>query len=198
MKNVSGILAAIIASSLLAIPAAAQEEERAADHEELRALRDAFAGALNQQDFEALKGLVTEDLSFTSISNETLNGAAELEAYWTKLFDGEESVMTGLAVAPKADALTKFLGDDVGIARGSSQDTYQFRKVGDRKMTSRWTAVVRKVDGKWKVSAVHMSGNVLDNPVLDATKSVGLIKMIVAGVVGLLLGALIFRRRRKS
>ena len=168
----------------------------AAEHEKLRELRDSFVTALNAQDFTVLKGLVTEDLKFTTISNEQINGTAELEAYWKRLFDGDESIMTGLKVAPEADELTTFLGAGTGVAQGTSQDVYSFRKVGDRKMTSRWTAVVRKVGDGWKVSHVHMSGNVLDNPVLDAKATFGTIKTVIGFVIGLVLGALLFRRRK--
>jgi ketosteroid isomerase-like protein len=176
-------------------PAKAQEGNEA-EHEKLRVLRDAFTAALNAQDFAALKGLVAEDLKFTTISNEQISGVAELEAYWKRLFDGDDSELTGLKVAPEADELTSFLSADVGVVQGSSQDVYSFRKMGDREMTSRWTAVVKKVASEWKVSHVHMSGNVLDNPVLDATAMVGTVKAVVAFVIAFLIAALVFRRRK--
>lgn len=176
-------------------PLMAQEEE-SVEHDKLRALRDAFTSALNAQDFTALKGLVVEDLKFTTISNDHIDGVAELETYWKRLFEGDSSEMTGLKVAPEADALTVFIGPDSGVVQGSSKDVYSFRKLGDREMTSRWTAVVRKVGADWKVSHVHMSGSVLENPVLDATATVGTIKTVVGFVIGLLVGVLLVRRRK--
>ena len=177
------------------VPLMAQEEN-SAEHEKLRTLRDSFTTALNAQDFAALKGLLVEDLKFTTISNEQINSVAELETYWKRLFDGDDSEMTGLKVAPEADELTVFLGDGAGVVQGSSKDVYSFRKMGDREMTSRWTAVVKRVGDDWKVSHMQMSGSVLDNPVLNATATVGTIKTVIGFVVGLLIGALVFRRRK--
>jgi ketosteroid isomerase-like protein len=188
-------VSALFLNSAGVVPVQAQEEN-SAEHEKLRALRDSFATALNAQDFAALKGLVSEDLKFTTISNEQINGLAELETYWKRLFDGDDSEMTGLKVSPEADALTEFIGTETGVVQGSSQDVYSFRKMGDREMTSRWTAVVKKVGDEWKVSHVHMSGNVLDNPVLDATATVGTLKTVIGFVVGLLISALVFRRKK--
>ncbi len=197
-RTANRLLLGLMVSVFLASSGVSAQEENAAEHEKLRVLRDAFTAAMNAQDFAALKGLVTDDLSFTTISNEQISGVAELETYWKRLFDGEDSEMSGLKVTPEADALTTFLGADAGIVQGSSQDVYSFRKVGERKMTSRWTALVRKVGGEWKVSHVHMSGNVLDNPVLAATATVGTIKTVIGFVAGLLIGALLLGRSRRK
>lgn len=181
------------------LPADIHGQEDAAavgEHDKLRVLRDSFTAALNAQDFGTLRGLVVDDLKFTTISNEHINGVAELEGYWKRLFDGEGSEMTGLKVEPEADELTVFLGDSAGVVQGSSKDVYSFRKLGEREMTSRWTAVVKKVGEDWKVSHVHMSGSVLDNPVLDATAKVGTIKAVVAFVIGFVIAAVAFRRRK--
>ena len=182
--------------------AIAQPDDRAADHEELIALRKQFTKALNERDFEALKPLVTDSLTFISISNEKVSGIDGLKAYWDKLFDGEDSVLESLTVAPEADDYTTFLSDSVGVAQGVSQDVLDFRQAGRRELTTRWTAVVEKTDGKWKVSRIHMSANVLENPVLDAKEFVGNLKagggVLVGLLVGLLLGAVWFKRRNKA
>lgn len=57
------------------------QEDREADHQALIALRNQFTEALNNQDFEAMKPLVSENLTFISISNEKVEGIDGLEAY---------------------------------------------------------------------------------------------------------------------
>jgi len=193
-KLILGVSVVFLYSAVL-LPLCAEEQD-SAEHEKLRVLRDAFTEALNAQDFAALKKLVTDDLKFTTISNEQIEGISELQTYWERLFSGGDSEMTGLKVAPEADALTSFLSAEVGVVQGESEDVYSFRKMGDREMSSRWTAVVKKIGDDWKVSHVHMSGSVLDNPVLDAATTLGTIKMVSGLVIGLVAGALLFRRRK--
>ncbi|EKD26401.1 MAG: hypothetical protein ACD_79C01221G0011 [uncultured bacterium] len=36
-------------------------------------------------------------------------------------------------------------------------------------MKTRWTAVVIKEDNQWKIVAVHIGANVMDNPILEAS-----------------------------
>lgn len=183
--------------ALVLLPANGQEE-RAADHEELIALRTRFTEALNERDFEKLKPLVHEDLTFISISNEKIKGLEELKDYWDKLFTGDQAILESITVNPVADERTTFLGDEVGVAQGTSRDTFGFRILGERELTNRWTAVVVREGGQWKVSRVHMSANVLDNPVLQATKkSSGLIGAVIGLVVGAILVILVSRLRSR-
>lgn len=170
--------------------------DREADHEALIALRDQFTEALNNRNFEAMKPLVSDSLTFISISNEKVEGIDGLEEYWNRLFNGEQSILKSISVSPKPDGPTIFEGDSVGISMGTSEDAFEFRGVGRRELTSRWTAIVRKENDSWKVSSVHMSANVLDNPVLDAAqKAGGLVRLIIGLVVGVVIGALLFRRK---
>lgn len=185
-------LYAIVADSLVA----AQDADRADDHAALIELREKFTDAMNKRDFEALKPLVTDSLTVISIDNEKVTGLDELSKYWNKLFEGDQSIIMSISVAPVADEKTVFFGDNIGIAQGTSTDKFEFRKAGTRELTTRWTAVVEKDQGQWKVARIHLSANVMDNPVIDATKAFGNLKMAAGALVGFLLGALLFRRRK--
>jgi ketosteroid isomerase-like protein len=193
-------IGATIVFSVMAKPdlAVAQDDDRAADHAALVALREQFTQALNRRDFAAMQPLVIDSVTFTSISNEKVSGLDGLKSYWEKLFEGDGSVLKSITVSPVADGLTEFFGDSVGVAQGLSHDVLEFRKVGRRELESRWTAVVVKVEGVWKVACIHMSANVLDNPVVKANALVGNLKMGAGALVGLLIGAIIFRRRRTA
>ena len=173
--------------------------QASADHDSLVAIREQFTKALNERDFEAMKPLVADDFTFVAVNNEKVSGVEELKAYWDKLFTGDKSLLKSLTVAPVADAKTVFFGDSVGVAQGTSNDVYDIRAVGRREMKSRWTAVVTKVDGNWKVARVHMSANILDNPVLQATKGAGRFLPLILGILaGLIIGAMLFRRKKSS
>ena len=113
---------------------------------------------------------------------------------------------------PKPDRLTEaartldlgldsflFLDDNTGVSYGVSNDRYSFLDGDVRDMKSRWSAVVQKDGGAWKLVSVHFSTNLLANPVLDAAKSSVRNAAIIAGaimlVVGVVAGFLLGRRK---
>ena len=195
-------LICVLAAFAVVAPNALSQDDgaRKADHEELRALKDAFAAAINARDFESARPLLSESFTFTTIANQRLVGVDEMKAYWDKMFVGEKAVLDSMTVAPEADEETVFLSETVGVTQGESKDVYEFKSVGRRDLTSRWTAVVEKVDGKWKVARVHMSANVLDNAVLDGVAKIGTIKTAIGTggglIVGLILGRMLFGRKK--
>ena len=98
-----------------------------------------------------------------------------------------------------ADALTEFVGEEIGLSRGASTDTYVFTDGETRVMTSRWTATLYKDNGKWKILNVHIGASIFDNPVVTAIKSWIYKAGVGAGIAGLLLGfglARLTRRKR--
>lgn len=190
LRRGAAVIAALGCFLLGGSPAPAQDD-READHAALRDLREQFTAAVNSRDFGKIKPLLTDSFTFTTIDNLKLTGVAEMEAHWNKMLDGDKAILDSITVAPESDALTRFFEGDVGVVEGRSHDVFDFKTVGRREMESRWSAVVRKVDGAWKIESVHMSGNVLDNPVLGAVEKVGNIKAAVALLAGLVAGFLL-------
>ena len=192
----------LLSCMLLGVGGVEAQEERAAEHEALRTLRVSFVEAVNTRDFNVLRPLLTDSFTFITVNNKKLSGVAEMEKYWEELFVGESAMLESMTMAPESDTLTDFIAEDVGVVQGVSNDTFVFKTVGDRRMSSRWTAVVRKVDGQWKVDKVHMSGDILDNPVLDAQVMRGNIKGAIGLAIGLIGGfflrALLARRGKNK
>ena len=92
---------------------------------------------------------------------------------------------------PTADAASEFIGENVGLADGTSKETYTFRDGDVRDMTTRWTAVLEKEEGNWKISQIHFSANILDNPVLSAAQRAAGGNIFLPAGIGFALGALI-------
>jgi ketosteroid isomerase-like protein len=160
-------------------------EDRHADHEELRAMLRTATDALNKRDADALSPLLGAHCYITTVDGQTFRDAAGFKAYLDRLYG---SSVTKIEFHPVADELTTFLGSDSGICVGSSNDTYTFKDGSNRAMTSRWTATVHKEDGKWKMVGLHTSANILDNPVVDATKKKGYATSGAAIVIGAIVG----------
>lgn len=178
----------------------AQEEARHKDHEALRTLLKTAAEALNTRDFDTIAPLLHPDFTIITVDNQKLTGLNAFERYWNRLFSGEGTVLERIEVNPEADELTRFLDENTGVSHGTSRDTYYFTNGDVRTMKTRWTAVVQKQEGPWKLVAVHFSANLLDNPVLEATRSQTLKIAGSALIGGLVLGIAItlIARRRKN
>ncbi len=189
---------ALLALGMLT-PAFAQEE-RSQDHDELRALLKRGAEALSTRQLDPMVPYLHPEFILVTVDNRKLKGIAELEQYWNELFDGEDAMLKGMEARPEADELTTFLDEDTGVAWGISNDRYTFTDGDVREMTSRWSAVVQKDGGIWKLVSVHFSANLLDNPVIDAAKSAAQNLMLIAGAAGLAVGLVVgfLLRRRPS
>ena len=123
-----------------------------------------------------------------------LPNLADFKAYYATTFTGDKAPLKSLTFNPTADELTTFVGENIGLSHGTSQDTYVFSDGETRTMTSRWTATVFKDNGKWKVLNVHLGTSLLDNPVVTALKGylykIGIGAALAGLVVGLLIGRL--------
>jgi ketosteroid isomerase-like protein len=182
------VLCSFFASLLAAqAPSAATPpvEERHADHEELRAMLRTATDALNRRDANALTPLFGARCYITTVDGQTFRDAAGFKSYLDHLYG---SSVSKIEFHPVADDLTTFLDSDSGICVGSSNDTYTFKDGSNRAMTSRWTAMVHKEAGKWKLVGLHTSANILDNPVVDATKKKGYAVSGAAIVIGAIAG----------
>jgi len=185
------------------VPALAQEleGERAADHAALRAMRDEMGRALQARDVEKLASFLAREFVVTTVDQTPITKAGDFKPYLDRMFNGPDALLTGIEVRPEADILTRFLSDTAGYCYGKSTDTYHLKSGGVTTMTSRWTALLVKEDGAWKVAAIHFGTNFLDNPVLDRSMVYGRNLGIGGLLVGLLLGGVavwMLKKRRPA
>ncbi len=174
--------------------------ERDADHVALRALLATMTGALNSSNFATFSDHLAPGFHITFADQRTFTSIDELAAYKQEM--ATKQGITSVIFVPEIDGPTIFLNDTTGICTGRSTDTFTSSS-GVISMTSRWTAtVIRDQGAAWKVAAFHSGVNLLDNPVLDRTRStmVHLVWIIgIAGVLaGLIAGWLLGRRRTRA
>jgi hypothetical protein len=183
---------------LVAVVAGAQAQDRNRDHDELRAMLKTVAGALNSRNLEPLSPLFHEKFSITTVDQQVFTNLEEFKTYFNGLFAGDQAPLKSVTFNPVADELTEFVGENIGLSRGSSTDAYVFSDGETRVMTSRWTATLYKENGKWKVLNVHIGANLFDNPVIAALKGWLYKAGIGAGLAGLLLGFGLARLMRRK
>jgi ketosteroid isomerase-like protein len=193
-------VAAIVATGV-ALAQAPQVEERKQDHDALRALLVKSAQALNARNLDSMAGALHPGFTVITVDNQKIVGLDAFKKYYASLFDGPNAVLTKLDAKPVADELTRFVDDTTGLVYGVSDDAYVFKDGETRTMKTRWSAVVAKDGDAWKLVNVHFSANAFDNPMLDAAKAYVQKIAIIAGVVGLVVGALLMallRRRPRT
>lgn len=172
----------------LLIAGSAFAEDREQDHEQLRAMLKTATEAMNSKNPDALAPLFHSKFSITTVDQNLFTSLSEFKAYYDGLYNGEQAPVKSIIFKPEADALTEFIGDNVGISHGFSKDTYIFSDGETREMTSRWTATVFKENGKWKIINLHIGTNLFDNPVVSSLKSYLYKAGIGAGIGGLIVG----------
>ena len=176
----------------------AMAQDRNQDHEQLRALLKSATEAMNSGNLDALAPLFYERFSITTVDQRIFTNLADFKAYYEGMMTGPNATLKSVTIRPEADALTEFVGDNIGLSHGTSTDTYYFSDGDTREMTSRWTATLYKDNGKWKIINVHIGTNLLDNPVVTSVKS--MVYKVGAGALaaGLLIGFVIARLMRKK
>lgn len=176
---------------------AGSEAARESDHKALRAMLVQVTEALNTREFEVLAQVAHPGFTVITIDNQKLVGLDALRAYYTGLFEGPRAILSKMEVRPTADESTRFLDDTTGVVYGVAENTYHFLDGDVRRLDTRWSAVVEKQGDNWTLVNVHFSTNLLDNPMLDATRAEAQKIVVAAGAIGLALGALLMALLRR-
>lgn len=200
----AGLLPLLLAATLLA-PAmtfAAEGEVHAADRQALLKIFKEMEDGINAQDVGRMVAQMHPDAMVTWLNGETSRGHAEIRAYYDRMVKGEKRILEKYLTAAKVGAPARFIGsgEDVAVAFGSMADQFFPLARGPFTLESRWTSTSSKVDGQWKIVALHLSANVFNNPLIDEAKNAA----IYAGAGGAILGfalawilGMLMRRRRR-
>jgi ketosteroid isomerase-like protein len=186
---------------LFACPAFAAEEPDHAIHEELRGLLQGIEQAVNTEKYQDLAQYFSDSMRVTTINQEVISSRAEIEPYFKKWF-GPGGFLKKLDMKLIADAPTELYGNKTfGIVRGSGLENYRLSDTRYFEMKTRWTAtVIKDSDGKWRILALHIGTDFLDNPILAKAKD-SLVTFTAGGLIaGLIAGALLgyWQGRRKA
>ncbi len=181
-----------------AAPAGMTPEEAAA-HKGLRGLRDRLVAAVNAKDPDAIEADLDEDILFTAMNNEVVHGKNEARAYYAKMLVGSRRIVEDMSLTVDVDDLSILLADgEVAMAAGSSVAKFDMM-VGDSfEVPLRWTATLNNTDKGWKVASIHFSANMFDNPLMAGFRTFAYALAGGIGVLGLIIGWLIGRRRKRA
>lgn len=198
MPRQSRRLIVLVTLALLTAPTPIlAQDPREPDHQELRRMLTTVRDAVNTQQIDKLEPLMTEHFSIILADAQLVTDLKELKAYYQRLTDPGTGVLKSLTVNPSADELTRFVSPDVGVCHGTSSDTFVLTNGTTRVLPSRWTAVLVKTNGAWKISALQVGANILDNPILDEHKRAAKMIALATAAVGIALAVIGFVAGRR-
>jgi hypothetical protein len=183
----------------LSVSAQAPQGASAGDeaiHKALRAMRDAVVGALNKGDMESVIRHLHKNIVFTAMNGEVCHGHDALRAYFNRMMKDPGHIVASLSIDPTVDGLTDIYGGTSGVAYGSSLDRYKLTDGQEFDVHTRWTATMVLENGEWEIASFQSAANIFDNPLLNKAKSAIYWGAGGAGLVGLVLGALVGRNSR--
>lgn len=180
----------ILPLAAASVPAPAQKPapDQEAVHKELRALREGLTDAVLTKDVDKQLGYVSKDVVATWQNGEVARGHQGLKDFLSRDVGGK--AFQGYKTPPTPADMTILHGDDTGISYGTSVARYNVLGK-DFELTNHWSATLVKEDGRWVIAGYHVSGNILDNPLLNTAKTSLYWVCGVALALGLILGALV-------
>ncbi len=194
----------MLMAALLLAPAAtfaAESELHAADRQALLKIFKEMEDGINAQDVGRMVAQMHPDATVTWLNGEISRGHDEIRAYYDRMVKGDKRILEKYLTVAKVGAPARFIGsaEDVAVAFGSMAD--QFFPVSRAPFTleSRWTSTSSKIDGQWKIVALHLSANVFTNPLIDEAKNAAIYTGAGGTIIGFalawILGRLMRRRR---
>jgi ketosteroid isomerase-like protein len=176
--------------------AQAPDAEREGDKDALRALGRRFEEAINRGDVMSLADAVLPEATAVFMTNDEVTGLPAMQRF----FDGIKAQLgpgSRYTIHLKPDD-TNFHGD-LAIAHGVSEETARLGNGTEIAYVTKWTAVLKKVDGRWQAARLHVSLDPINNSIIDLKFRMQ--KWVLAGIGalgGLALGFILGRRRRRG
>jgi ketosteroid isomerase-like protein len=166
-------------------------------HTELRALLVTMQRAKNEQDIDTIYANIDENIIFSTMNGEVIQGRDNLRAYYEKMMKGPDRIVESITYHFVPDKPSILHEDDVAIAFGHSNDVYKLAVGEAFEANAIWSATILRKNGSWKIANFHYSVNMFDNPILDAQKKL----LWILGIGSILLPLVSFfigRRLKKS
>jgi uncharacterized protein (TIGR02246 family) len=179
-------LAALLCMLGLSANAADNTDPRADDRKALLKVFSEMEAGINDQNIERFLAQMTDDAVVTWLNAEVSRGKPEIRAYYKRMVGNKDAILSKYLTKATVSAPARFFGD-VAVANGTMADDFFPIKRDVFKLDSRWSSTSAKINGEWKVVALHFSSNVFTN-----TLTAELDRAIwYAGICGFLAGLLL-------
>ena len=177
----------LTAGALAALPVNAPAQDLEADKTALRMLGARYEAAINGGNLSDLKDHMLPDASAVFMTSEERTGLDAMQTYLNEV-KAQLGKDTSYTVRLRPDETT-FMGD-IAIAKGTSDESVRTGRGDALEWQSKWTAVLKKVNGQWLAARLHVSMNPLDNPIISVKSTAG---KYLAGLAGVAVGVLLVK-----
>jgi ketosteroid isomerase-like protein len=188
-----GVLTAVLGAGAVH---ATGPDPREDDRKMLRALMTEAEAGINAQSAERLIALMSDDVTVSWLNAEVSRGKAEVKAYYQRMVGGDGTILKKYLTKVSLSAPARFYGD-IAIADGKAADEFFPHARGVFRLDSNWSSTMAKIDGQWKIVALHLSANVFTNPLLAEAERMVYYAAGGGLLAGLVLMYLILRLRRR-
>lgn len=196
-----GLTPGVVSAAEPAAQAATDNSTAGLDH-----LRAAIKDAYNRGDTEAMVRYLHPDVVIIFPDARVLKGRDALRDYYTRMLKDPGHRVVSYSADPVIESRT--VHNDVGLSYGDMNDQYVLNDGKSFGLNSRFTVTVFKspdgppeTDG-WMIRSFHSSADTFDNPILTMVAhrvfwTAGIGGLVIGAVFGLVIGAFLFRRKRK-
>ena len=174
-------------------------DPHAADREKLLTIFHEVESSINSQSLERMAAQMDSQAVVVWANGEVSRGPQEVLSYYERMVKGKDRILEKYLTKAKLHGHARFLGDGtVAIADGTMEDEYFPTIRSAFKLDAKWTTTAAKLNGEWKIVALHLSANVFNNVLIDEAKRALLLAVGGGLVAGLVAGWLIGRRRART
>ena len=178
----------LMLSLLFSAPGFADNTGSQADHDALRKLKSDAVESVNKRDYVTMQKFLHQPFSTTLVTQDNFTDVGKLKDYFESLFTRDILKLKSVKIAAEADQLSQIYEGTFAVNKGSTKEHYEMADGRNFDIDGRWTAVSIKDNGEWKLLAVHIGTNFLDNPVLNAIEKSVLWFCAGGAAGGLLIG----------
>ncbi|WP_078119791.1 DUF4440 domain-containing protein [Thiosocius teredinicola] len=141
------------------------------DHRQLRELLTMAQTAVNNDQPSLLQSHLHKDYVITVMNQEVLTDGRTVEQLFYDWFKKPDAVLKSMHVEPQATIKTNIYEGKFGICHGTSTDTYELADGRTFAFDSKWTASMIKEGDDWKLVALHVGVDPINNPLIDGYRS---------------------------
>ncbi len=187
-------LAQPVSAAALAAPVV---DAQAKAHTDLRAMKDRLVAALNAKNADALLADFDPQVRLTTMDNVLSKGPEGVKAYYDKMMSGSTRVVDNMSLTAEPDEQSQLSADGkTAITTGTANARFVLAGGKEMNVPLRWTVMSVERDGKWKVAAAQFSASMFENPVLSAVTRFAYWLAAGLGLLGLVIGWFLGRRKK--
>ncbi|MBM4262707.1 MAG: nuclear transport factor 2 family protein [Deltaproteobacteria bacterium] len=197
-------LAIVLGVAALRYASAAFGAEGAeATHNELRALKDGVTAAFNklgasgkEEDLDAVLRYAHKNVVLNAMNGARAVGHDGIRRYFRQTMVGENRTVQSVQHEFNVDALSVLYGDDTAIAYGDTRGKYVLTGGVNLDVKATWLGTMVKENDKWLIAGFQFAPSIFENPIAQQLERTLYWLAAAAGLVGLLIGYLLGRRRK--